>query len=326
MKKRWFFAGAAGLLAALFLGCVLAVGRSTQWFGLELLAQGASPQWTFERQVTWDPELSSVEGLRISWGDGPVSVEPCEGTMITVTEYADRPLEKEECLELTSSGGVLKIQWDHSLLPLSMFQGLKKRLEVKVPPAILSQLEVFSCGSASGKVDVTGVTAQEVEVASSAGDLYLLSLQGEKVRLSTVSGEVQWTQGRAEELSLTTTSGQVRLSQVQAGVCGLSTVTGEVHFQGSGRELSVNTISGQVYLDVTSGLEEADLRSVSGGLSLTLPEQAAFQAAYSSMSGRFRSEFPGTEEEGTFLCRTGGASLRFTTTSGNMTVHRQKGA
>lgn len=322
MKKRWFFTGAAAALAALFLGCVLAVGKSTQWFGLEQLAKGSSPQWTYERQVTWDPSLSSVEGIRIAWGDGPVYVKPCEGTMITVTEYASRPLEEEEFFQMTSSGGVLEIQWDHSLLPLSVFQGLEKQLEVEVPREVLSHLEEFSCGNATGNVDVSDITAQEVNITSAAGDLSLLSLQGEKVHLSTVSGEVQWTQGKAENLSLETTSGGVKLYQVQTGVCGVSTVTGDVNFSGQGQELSVETISGQVYLDLSAGLKEADLRSVSGLLSLALPQEEGFQAAYSTMSGKFRSDFTGAEEKGTFLYRTGGADIQFTTTSGDMMVRK----
>lgn len=324
MKKRWFFTGATVALAALFLGCVLAVGRSTQWFGLEQLAKGTSPQWTYQRQVTWDPELSSVDGIRIAWGDGPVYVAPGEGTMITVTEYASRPLEAEELLQLTSSGGTLKIQWDHSLLPLSMFGGLEKRLVVEVPPAVLAQMEEFSCGNATGDVEVNGVTAQEVNITSVAGNLYLLSLQGENVHLSTVSGEVQWTQGKAETLSLETTSGKVGVYQVQAGSCGLATVTGDVNFLGRGQELSVETVSGQVYLDLTHSPEKADLRSVSGFLSLTLPDNDGFLASYSSMSGRFRSDFPGADEKGAFRYRTGGSEFQFTTTSGDMAVRESK--
>lgn len=96
MKKRWAFMGVACLLAALFLGGVLAVGRTTQWFGLEVLAKGASPTWAYSYSTTWDPALSSVEGLDIGWGNGPVEIRAGQGTVITVTEYASRPLEEAE--------------------------------------------------------------------------------------------------------------------------------------------------------------------------------------------------------------------------------------
>ena len=45
MKKRWVFTGVAGLLGALFLGCVLWVGGASGWFGLGALAAGEEPAW-----------------------------------------------------------------------------------------------------------------------------------------------------------------------------------------------------------------------------------------------------------------------------------------
>lgn len=96
MKKRWAFVGAACLLAALFLVGVLAVGRTTQWFGLEVLAKGASPAWEYSYSTIWDPEVNSVDALDIGWGSGPVEVRAGQGAVITVTEYASRPLEEAE--------------------------------------------------------------------------------------------------------------------------------------------------------------------------------------------------------------------------------------
>ena len=61
---------------------------------------------------------------------------------------------------------------------------------------------------------------------------------------------------------------------------------------------------------------------MSGLLSLALPQEEGFQAAYSTMSGKFRSDFTGAEEKGTFLYRTGGADIQFTTTSGDMMVRK----
>ena len=115
--------------------------RQTQWFGLEVLAKGASPTWAYSYSTTWDPALSSVEGLDIGWGNGPVEIRAGQGTVITVTEYASRPLEEAEQLAVSSSGGVLKIRWDGSIVPLGLLQDWEKRLVVEVPQAVASQLE-----------------------------------------------------------------------------------------------------------------------------------------------------------------------------------------
>ena len=191
MKKRWFFTGAAALLAVFFLSCVLAVGGSTGWFGLEELISDKPTDWQYDYQTTWDLSASSVDGLEITWSDGPVYVRPCEGNLITVTEYADRPLGEDERLALSSAGGALKIRWDHGLLPLGVFENLEKRLVVEVPQTVASQMEELKCVSVAGEIYVDGVTAQEIDITSAAGDLYLASVYGEKAKASTVSGDIQ---------------------------------------------------------------------------------------------------------------------------------------
>ena len=148
MKKRWAFVGAACLLAALFLVGVLAVGRTTQWFGLEVLAKGASP--------AWDPEVNSVDALDIGWGSGPVEVRAGQGAVITVTEYASRPLEEAEQLVVSASGGALKIRWDGSIVPLGLLQAWEKRLVVEVPQSLASQLDELRCRNFSGDVADSG--------------------------------------------------------------------------------------------------------------------------------------------------------------------------
>ena len=164
MKKRWAFVGAACLLAALFLVGVLAVGRTTQWFGLEVLAKGASPAWEYSYSTIWDPEVNSVDALDIGWGSGPVEVRAGQGAVITVTEYASRPLEEAEQLVVSASGGALKIRWDGSIVPLGLLQAWEKRLVVEVPQSLASQLDELRCRNFSGDVAVSGFWAQDIQV------------------------------------------------------------------------------------------------------------------------------------------------------------------
>ena len=156
---------------------------------------------------------------------------PGEGPLITVTEYASRSLEEGERLALSSSGGVLEVGWNGSLLPLGALQDLEKRVEVKVPPELLSQLEELSCWNISGEVSVSGAFAQELSLGSLAGDLFLTGVSGEKAAVSTVSGDIQWSQGQARELSVKSTSGAVRVVGMRAEECHLKTVTGPLEYR-----------------------------------------------------------------------------------------------
>lgn len=188
MKKRWAFVGAACLLAALFLVGVLAVGRTTQWFGLEVLAKGASPAWEYSYSTIWDPEVNSVDALDIGWGSGPVEVRAGQGAVITVTEYASRPLEEVEQLVVSASGGALKIRWDGSIVPLGLLQAWEKRLVVEVPQSLASQLDELRCRNFSGDVAVSGFWAQDIQVASASGDVSIFYLDGETARCPLFPG------------------------------------------------------------------------------------------------------------------------------------------
>lgn len=192
MKKRWVFTGVAGLLGALFLGCVLWVGGASGWFGLGALAAGEEPAWEHAYPTTWDPAGRPVEDLLIQWGSGPVEVRVGEGPVVTVTEYASRPLEEGEMLSLSFSGGALEIAWDGGLLPLGGLQNWQKRLVVEIPQNIASQLDEFSCGNTQGDIKVNGFTAETARVSSLSGDVDLAGFNGVKVNASTVSGAIHW--------------------------------------------------------------------------------------------------------------------------------------
>lgn len=323
MKKRWIFTGVTVLLAVFFLGSVLAVGKSTDWFGFRELASPGPADWSYDYQTTWDPSVSSVDGLNISWSNGPVTVCVGEGSVITITEYSNRSLKEEERMEISSSGSTLKIQWDHSLLPLGVFQNLEKRLMVEVPREIASQMEEFTCGNVSGAISVDDLSARRIQVFSAAGDLNLAGLQGEEAQVSSVSGNIKLAMGTVGTLTAGTDSGRLEGYQIQAQECHLSNITGDLDYSGSGDKVFVDTVSGAVSMELSACPQEGDFRSVSGKISLTVPDNDGFEAECSSVSGHFSSEFPGTGEGGSLRYGLGGAKLRFATTSGDVAVRRR---
>ena len=111
-----------------------------------------------------------------------------------------------------------------------------------------------------------------------------------------------------------------------AGRAELSSVSGGLWYQGQADELSAGTqSSGAVEAALAACPQQARMTSVSGGLTLALPEDAGFEAAFSSMSGEFRSDFPVEREpgpSGRALYGDGRCKLEFATTSGSMVVAR----
>ncbi|MGI6255694.1 MAG: DUF4097 family beta strand repeat-containing protein [Acutalibacter sp.] len=326
MKKQWIFRGATAALAALFLGGTLAVGASSDWYGLEDLLVPQEGEWQYQYTSTWDPEVSQVDGLKIQWGGGPVTVTASDSPLVRVTEYASAPLEESQQLTLSSSGGTLEVAWDGGVLPLGGFLGPEKRLDIQVPREILSQLEELSCWTLTGDVTLGPLAAEELEVTTSLGNINLSGAQGETVRLSAVSGDVLLNGGTAEELFVETNSGAVSVHSMEAKKCHMKSVAGSVFYgEGNAQELTVETVTGRVTTRLDRCPESADLRSVSGDISLGLREDSGFDVAYSSVSGHFHSEFAGTQSEGGLRYGKGGGKLNLTTTWGNMELSRVTG-
>ena len=326
MKKQWIFRGVTAALGALFLGGTLAVGASSDWYGLEDLVAPDQKEWSSRYTSTWDPAASEVDGLKIQWGGGPVTVTAGSGPLVTVTEYASTPLEEEQRLTLSSSGGILEIQWDDGLLPTGGILGEEKRLEVQVPQEILAQLKELSCWNLAGDVTLAPLTAEKLDVTTSLGNVTLSGTQGKTMRLSSVSGDVLLSGGVAEELFVETHSGNVSVHSMEAGKCHLKSVSGSVFYgESTAEDFTVETVTGPVETRLNRCPEGADLRSVSGGITLGLRENSGFDLEYSSVSGRFHSEFAGAQSKGELRYGQGGGKLRLTTTWGDLNVTRVTG-
>ena len=197
---------------------------------------------------------------------------------------------------------------------------------MQVPAQVAAQLEELRCTTVSGTVTARGFSAEELEFASDSGSLELYDLRGEEASFQAGSGALLLQGAQiAGELRADTGSGTLELRDVAAGRAELSSVSGGLWYQGQADQLAAGTISGVVEAALAACPQQARMTSVSGGLTLALPEDAGFEAAFSSMSGEFRSDFPVSGDRGPSgraLYGDGRCKLEFATTSGSMVVAR----
>ncbi|MCD6156106.1 MAG: DUF4097 family beta strand repeat protein [Candidatus Atribacteria bacterium] len=120
---------------------------------------------------------------------------------------------------------------------------------------------------------------------------YLLVPEGIEINFSTVSGEVniQKVQGRCKGK---TVSGSVIAKGVGKEL-SISTVSGKINITGQGR-LFLKSVSGDVWVDIQKSEQAQDLTvsTVSGEVTIILPENASVNLSVKTISGKFSSEFP----------------------------------
>ena len=261
-----------------------------------------------------------VTQLKIEWWNGPVEIRPWEGDTIRVAEYSPRPLKDSERMGIREKNGKLHIQWNENGMRFGSWR-LKKHLVVELPMDAV--LEEIRAENTSGSLCLAGISLGKGNLETTSGMVYCHGLRAEKMRVETTSGEVQMEGASVGELRVETISGEQRILEFAAQYFKGETVSGALTAIGNGEELKLSTVSGPLTVQVGQHPRKVKLETVPGPVEAVLPEgEPGFTVEYSSLSGRFSSQFPLTgklgKREGSAVYGSGGTQLHLETVSGSM--------
>ena len=144
--------------------------------------------------------------------------------------------------------------------------------------------------------------------------------------MSTVSGSLvtDVTRGR---LSVNTVSGEV-VVRAHTGSLKLNTVSGDLAASGELTLVQANSVSGNLTLDVTTGSSSVTASTVSGDVTVRLPQEHGVRVQAQSVSGRlvvdgqeYKDGTPGKRKVD-LTTGDGGCFVSASTVSGHVTVLR----
>jgi DUF4097 and DUF4098 domain-containing protein YvlB len=249
-----------------------------------------------------------VAAINIEWVAGSVEVRVGGGDEIVFYETARKTLtDAQKMRYMVTSGGELKIQYCENVETVwkwfdkDRYNIPSKALVMTIPASMLGELEEFRIDGVSASLDVDGVSA-------------------EKVRLETVSGEIACANLTCAELKLSSTSGRLVCENCDVKDVSLNNVSGNIRAGGTFREIDTETVSGNVRIASTNIPDEIDGDSVSGDITILLPEGAGFTAKLDSVSGELSCEFSGTFSDKKIVCGDGEADYSFDSVSGNIHI------
>lgn len=122
----------------------------------------------------------------------------------------------------------------------------------------------------------------QVEAGTVSGDGLVAGITGE-TRLNTVGGSVM-ADGTSGELHVNTISGEV-IARNHTGVLTAKSVSGEVTASGHFSHIRANTVSGNMSFDLQGFTRDFGANSVSGDLTVRLPEDVGIDIVAKSASG-----------------------------------------
>lgn len=228
-----------------------------------------------------------VSQIEVNWTAGNVTIAPTVGDaatdVITITEESGTQLEEDYELRYKLEDGVLKIMFAKPNVKFQgIFQSLNKDLVIHVP--VGTALSDITIDTVSANIDLESITAAN------------------QFNLATVSGNIDGTQITADVMEAETVSGKIRWNEASLKTVSAESVSGEINV---------------AYLTMPTNIQ---METVSGAMTLGLPENEGFKVDYDSVSGDFDCDFDVKINKNMAMYKNGVNKIDLETVSGNMKI------
>jgi len=266
----------------------------------------------FNNRYSETVNKTDLHSIRIDWVAGEVTVIPHDGSDIQITESAQRSLDINEQMLISTDGGTLIIRFREQSIGLINMP--RKNLEVLVPRGLSEDLRNLSVSTTSGSIHVQDFNATTFNASSVSATIDVSGIVSNSINLGTTSGAITVKSVQAGRLDASSVSGSIDLSETYVTVIDVSTTSGRTIAEGEFERVDVSTISGGTTIKSRVAPERMDISSVSGAMDIYIPNNGEIAVNHSAVSGRFQSAVPVIMQGRT-------AAYSFTSVSGNTNIH-----
>lgn len=255
-----------------------------------------------------------IDKIRVEWVSGLVRVQPYEGTDIKLDEMSNDNISEEYALRYKIADGKLTVRFckkhtwygvDAAMLNLDEI--IKpKELVVSVPRAMLE----------SGELDI--------QLDGVSNDTYISSAKLNGLNVNGISGSIAIENVSAKDMDLDTVSGLIDVSDCAADAIKVVSISGEMTIGGIFGSARLNSTSGAVWFtDGSDGIKELEICTVSGDVTMQLPESAGFNMMVSTVSGDVSSVFEFVKNGSNYVYGDASADFDIDTVSGDITIQER---
>ena len=233
---------------------------------------------------TGSASTEAIREIKIEWISGSVTIEPGDVQEITFLESGNGTDKYE--MVWKQSGDELVIQYSKD-----------------------SSTAGFGIHFGDGSKDLT-VTVPRGWVCNS-------------LELDTASTDLTVRDMIIREMEIDSASGTAKFENCTVSSLDVDTASGDVTFSGSLNELDFEAASASFtgVLENVPNLIKMD--SMSGDLTLTLPEGAGFTVSLDAMSSDFSSDFPTVKKNKSYVCGDGHCKIEVSAMSGDVSILKQ---
>lgn len=145
----------------------------------------------------------------------------------------------------------------------------------------------------------------------------------DSLELDTASTDLTVRNMIIREMEIDSASGTAKFENCTVSSLDVDTASGGVTFTGSLNELDFEAASASFTGVLENVPDQVKMDSMSGDLTLTLPEDAGFTVSLDAMSSDFSSDFPTVKKNKSYVCGDGHCKIDVSTMSGDVAILKQ---
>lgn len=233
-------------------------------------------------------DKNDVDSIQVDWLAGNVTVVPYEegntnSDVVTFSEESNTQLDEDYEMRYKVEDGVLKIMFAKSNVKfIGIFKSLNKDLTIQLPADIT--LSDVTIDTVSANINIENIKASnQFDLETVSGNIEGANITANNIDAETVSGKIRWTDGSFQSVDAESVSGAINAS-----------------FAAMPSDIKVETVS--------------------GSMTLGLPENEGFKVDYDKVSGDFDCEFNVKINKNMAMYKNGVNKIKMNTVSGDMNI------
>ncbi|MCF0241875.1 MAG: DUF4097 family beta strand repeat protein [Treponema sp.] len=264
---------------------------------------------------------SQVKSISTNFSAGKVTLKADNTEQISVIITGDKEASTPTVKVVN---GVLTVK-------TGLLSSVKKKHNVTISVPYGISFDEIKILNFSANAEVQNINAASLTITTSSGKINISDSVFKKfIQIAGASGKINLSNIQSENVTLSAVGGQLEVNKCQSSTFRLEAMSGELNCSKINTEsFNLQCTSGKISLSLDNMIsEDSFIKTGSGKVILSLPENNGYTALVNSTSGKFTDEFTGTTvsmgHDIKSVYKDGYSTIKLDSVSGDITISKQQ--
>lgn len=268
-------------------------------------------------------DVNGINKLEVHWMGGSVNVTRSDDDKIHFFELCDDEVRKNEdnLMRYLVKDNKLTIQFCKSRWFVKNKVQRGKELVIKLPTEMLSEIEIGTISANTIYKDIDLVSISYLKMETVSGNIEISNTNLNTLKIDSVSGKINLNAVDCkQEISIDTVSGNINSNNIHTNYFDVDMVSADIRVIGDINIIDIDNVSGNVRLVLNNVPSKIDSDSVSGDITLLIPDNDGFKVKLDSVSGELSTNFASVISKKELIYKNGSAYYNFESVSGDVRI------